>query len=788
MAFRVGQSAQATSSGKDVVLLHAMGSESASSFSAKVFTAFVRAVACCLLLAGSAWAFAACASNGDATLYAATSCAVAVALQALRLGERGAAAVRLAGIVAIVGAVVAVVASPLFRSGLFGFVNQIIARFDDAFSAYVPLLPLAEGVPGWPFLVLAGVLAAFAADALVCRRMAATTTVLVFVLGSVALWLGTGQPLPAFAAAGAGWLMVWLSASRGTGATLRGFVVTCCAAAVSLVVAVGLSSLYVPNPAVDQVRDNVVGTVHALRFGEDSLPEGNLADSPDMTDGDEERLVVTFDRLPSDEVHLRGFMGARFEEGAWKPLDHTAYEGSWTGLFDWLSAQGLDPAMQRAAFDDEDAAHGAEPVPTAKLSVEAVGANRSYVYAPSTLRSLEGAAKVAGRDGSLLAEGLWGAGSFSMEVEAVDPSADIVATPAWLLEGSRDGYEAAESVYRSFVSEHYLDLDETDRALVNELFYDDSTWSDDDPTPSAVISRVRVMLTTLASYTDHPAVAPAGERFLSWFLTEEREGNAAYFATAAVMAFRAQDLPARYVEGYRADAEELGKAAAEGAVTLTTQNAHAWVEVYLDGVGWAPVEVAPGYYDQPYEAGDVIEVNQGMAGGDASDAQQTGALGGDVDEEASTFGEVASALRVAVVALAVLAVFVALVCATIAVLEIRRAMLRGARTKRCASDDQGVAVPALYDELAALVCAAGVALESKRPLDSTAAVTVAFPGVAPEEYERVVGLVQKSVFGCKELREHEMRALRRFNVRLAAELDPARGMKEILVRRYRHLL
>ena len=31
---------------------------------------------------------------------------------------------------------------------------------------------------------------------------------------------------------------------------------------------------------------------------------------------------------------------------------------------------------------------------------------------------------------------------------------------------------------------------------------------------------------------------------------------------------------------------------------MTGQNAHAWVEIYCDGVGWLPVDVTPGHYDK----------------------------------------------------------------------------------------------------------------------------------------------------------------------------------------------
>ena len=46
-------------------------------------------------------------------------------------------------------------------------------------------------------------------------------------------------------------------------------------------------------------------------------------------------------------------------------------------------------------------------------------------------------------------------------------------------------------------------------------------------------------------------------------------------------------IPARYVEGYRirSDQWRLGKA------QVTDYEAHAWVEVYLEHIGWVPVDV-----------------------------------------------------------------------------------------------------------------------------------------------------------------------------------------------------
>ena len=68
------------------------------------------------------------------------------------------------------------------------------------------------------------------------------------------------------------------------------------------------------------------------------------------------------------------------------------------------------------------------------------------------------------------------------------------------------------------------------------------------------------------------------------------------YASAAVEAFRAHGIPARYVEGYYLGASKI-QDSKNGEVSITGENAHAWVEVYYDGVGWQAVDVTPGYYD-----------------------------------------------------------------------------------------------------------------------------------------------------------------------------------------------
>ena len=96
----------------------------------------------------------------------------------------------------------------------------------------------------------------------------------------------------------------------------------------------------------------------------------------------------------------------------------------------------------------------------------------------------------------------------------------------------------------------------------------------------AMAAAIRDWLAENCRYTLEVDYPPEDRDFVSYFLLDSREGYCSYFASAMAVLCRAVGLPARYVEGYSLDAEP-GE-----TVVLTGENAHAWVEVYFNGVGW----------------------------------------------------------------------------------------------------------------------------------------------------------------------------------------------------------
>ncbi len=92
-------------------------------------------------------------------------------------------------------------------------------------------------------------------------------------------------------------------------------------------------------------------------------------------------------------------------------------------------------------------------------------------------------------------------------------------------------------------------------------------------------------------YTATPGNIPksvkSAEEYLDYFLLESRKGYCAHYATAFVLLARAEGLPARYVEGFRAAYN------ASKNIRVYNSTAHAWPEVYWEGLGWVRFEPTP---------------------------------------------------------------------------------------------------------------------------------------------------------------------------------------------------
>lgn len=156
-------------------------------------------------------------------------------------------------------------------------------------------------------------------------------------------------------------------------------------------------------------------------------------------------------------------------------------------------------------------------------------------------------------------------------------------------------YKAIEQEYAKYVNSAYLSIpDKTNmffKGIINKY---DFNKNDAD-----IVFKVAEYIRNAAVYNGNYDIGlDDSDDIAVSFLSEYKQGICQHFATAATMFYRALGIPARYVIGYS------GNTKSGEWVDFLPGNAHAWVEVYISGIGWVQVEATPAGFGAGGEIGD----------------------------------------------------------------------------------------------------------------------------------------------------------------------------------------
>lgn len=301
-------------------------------------------------------------------------------------------------------------------------------------------------------------------------------------------------------------------------------------------------------------------------------------------------------------LYLRSWTGGDYGSNQWKDLPDGRYksvahlfeknQGEWYDQGAWLmEVIARSPALSQSLSNymkDDESVEGLKK----DFNVDAVYEKTPFFLLPYDTSF--GAPLFAydrspmSREGKAYSTYLWNlpAGALLSMMEEENSSDPYFRT-----------YLGAEKEYRRFVYDHYLDIPDAVKEGLAAL----------GPIPPARslsekrqrVEDIRRFLAENYSYTRSPGKTPAGKDFITYFLTESKKGYCTSFASAAVMLLRASGIPARYAAGLTVGADEIkGAPLSEGGLhrlSINDHHAHAWAEVYVDGLGWRPVEMTPGY-------------------------------------------------------------------------------------------------------------------------------------------------------------------------------------------------
>ncbi len=193
------------------------------------------------------------------------------------------------------------------------------------------------------------------------------------------------------------------------------------------------------------------------------------------------------------------------------------------------------------------------------------------------------------------------------------------------------------------------------------------------------LTRIEEMLRG-GRYTEKPGDLPkelsSAADYLDYFLFEKREGYCSYYATAFVLLARSCGIPARLVQGYRVPAGD------KLHVKVSSTDAHAWAQAYMDGVGWITFEPTPGMKSSGKSSGwmtaeEAAEYYKSHYGSEKTDAAAASAE--DTDE--ASFEKPSFSISRIVIPVLCGVLFTAILIAVDALLKRRRYKLSSDREK-----------------------------------------------------------------------------------------------------------
>ena len=338
-------------------------------------------------------------------------------------------------------------------------------------------------------------------------------------------------------------------------------------------VVLGIAALVLQAGTMQRLSQTAKDALHRWRYetSERVLPEGKLSEPVPSSDGTATILSVTSDK--SDTLYLRGFVGDTYKNGTWSALDAETAAAE-KDLFYWLHENGFYPQSQFALSAAQTAEYKTETIQISNLSTCSL-----YRYEPfSVLSSNAGTSKNLLLPSVVETSGWNGEREYSYVVIA-DASTILPQILDALQQGEPgSSYLQMESAYRDFVDSYALAVPQefTDElgALLEET-RKNLNFSGELSKEQAQLCALSFLETCFGGDTSLP-------------LDSTAKGTTYQYATVAALALRYYGIPARYVEGFTV------KTAENENVSVTDENAGAWVEVYQDGVGWLPLALTPG--------------------------------------------------------------------------------------------------------------------------------------------------------------------------------------------------
>ena len=503
----------------------------------------------------------------------------------------------------------------------------------------------------------------------------------------------------------------------------------------------------------EQIQADVHQTIHEKKYETKytTLPEGDFSDYQKKEQKAQQALAVTMEN--PQQLYLRGFTGAVFTGDSWEVLDTQALVKNKDLLY-WLNLNSFD---QNAQFDAAAAYAGLQQ---STVTIQNIGACSFYRYVPFSIG--KGAWAEAE---NLNTDGVYGNGERSYVYSVTAGTADEIVQVLTHLQTSEDPavlqYRKSESGYRQFINHYYLQVPEEVQILLKE------EWDE-------IASRYGDVNNLTQQQAQECALI-----FLSRCFPEEgtpedmelpletAEGTTFQYATVAAMTLRYFGIPARYAEGYVISQEMAAGFDSGETMTVDSSCAKAWVEVYLDGIGWIPMDLTPGI-DEILEDPESNDPNKG----DSSNKDTTEKKD-EEEEEPTEQPKPTGGAMVRIILETILwslLIVLAVILVIFLILWLRRKLLLDKKEKKFRSENVSDGIAWIYADTAMLLEKLGFDRGNGSMRDLAKPLEEKYGTEFAAQFEAVTDLNDRAMFSSFPMEEEQRKAASQFHSHVLRKL------------------
>lgn len=293
-------------------------------------------------------------------------------------------------------------------------------------------------------------------------------------------------------------------------------------------------------------------------------------------------LIIETNEAINENIYLKGYTGTEYNNNSWNDFSDSIYK-AYNNMFDNFYDNKSFPQDMLTNY-----IISRYKVNLTEIKIKSQYINEKYNYIPYL--SIPSGDITYVNDTSVKLENLKEY-SFMVSTDQINENNFIN-----MLDDIDYEINSSFDQYNDFVYENYCNVPDTKSMnKLYEQFIENSDILNQDIYQK--LQSIKNILSENAEYTLNPGKTPKSEDFVSYFLTENHKGYCVHFATSGVILARMAGIPARYSEGYVLLKDDFNNKNLTDKknykIEIKDNRAHAWAEIYIDGLGWIPYEFTP---------------------------------------------------------------------------------------------------------------------------------------------------------------------------------------------------